>query len=215
MWINVLHVQLAPWLKWSSIRVEVKVGNRLFNAHTESHALLGKCMDGIHKPSILRWESVSMRHSLKQWTCRIQTYIQTRQTLNILPLTRNWCKFLSCSKCWLRIKILDLMPFLFLFITPFIGLFRLTRISHQLFFPRFSQTQLGYSQQILIYERQGYSQSNALFPKEIVWNPVMDTHRLVSSSKCVFINFLQLVNKAVCVHYCSSLGSGFFFFFFK
>lgn len=183
MWINVLHVQLAPWLKWSSIGVEVKVGNRLFDAHTESHALLSKCMDGIHKPSILRWESVSMRHSLKQWTCRIQTYTQTRQTLNILlEFNESFCH--AQSVCWE-------LPFFFFFITPFIGLFRLTRISHQLFFPRFSQTQLGYSQQIQIYEHQDYSQSNALFPKEIVWNPVMDTHRLVSSSNCVFIHLTK------------------------
>lgn len=51
--INIWDMQLAPRLKWSSIGIEVEVGNRLLDAHAESHSLLGKCMDGIHKPRII------------------------------------------------------------------------------------------------------------------------------------------------------------------
>lgn len=104
MCINVLHVQLTSWLRWSSIGVEIKVGHRLFDAHTESHALQGKRMDGIHKLSIFGWESVSMRHSLKHRTRRIQTYNNKTNVYYFITEQELYSVYLWCLKSFIGDK---------------------------------------------------------------------------------------------------------------
>lgn len=64
--VNVL--QVTPWLEISSIRVKVIMGHSLLNSHTEAHTLVGESVDGIHKFSIIRRQSVRGRHTFKQRT---------------------------------------------------------------------------------------------------------------------------------------------------
>lgn len=66
--------QVTSRLEVSSIGVEVIMSHSLLDAHTEAHTFMGEGVDGIHKVSIIRRQSVRGRHALKQRPCWIQTW---------------------------------------------------------------------------------------------------------------------------------------------
>ncbi len=70
--VNVL--QVTSWLEVSSVGVEVIMCHSLLDAHTKAHTFLGEGVNGIHKLSIIRRQSVCGRHAFKQWPCWIETW---------------------------------------------------------------------------------------------------------------------------------------------
>lgn len=76
--INVL--QVTSWLEVSSIGVKVIMRHGLFDAHAEAHTLVGEGVDGIHKFSVVRRQSVRGRHAFKQrprWIKAWKTHTHT------------------------------------------------------------------------------------------------------------------------------------------
>ncbi len=70
--VNVL--QVTSWLEVSSVWIKVIVCHSLLDAHTEAHTLMGEGVNGIHKLSIIRRQSVCGGHALKQWPRWIETW---------------------------------------------------------------------------------------------------------------------------------------------
>lgn len=75
MVVDVLNV--TSWLEIPSVGVKVIMCHSLLDAHAESHALVSKSVDGIHKFGIVRRQSVRGGHAFKERARRVETWIGT------------------------------------------------------------------------------------------------------------------------------------------
>lgn len=73
--VDVLNV--TAWLEIPSVGVKVIMCHSLLDAHAESHALVSKSVDGIHKFCIVRRQSVRGGHAFKERARRVETWIGT------------------------------------------------------------------------------------------------------------------------------------------
>lgn len=71
MVVDVLNV--TSRLEIPTVGVKVIMCHSLLDANTESHSLMGECVDGIHEVGVIGRQSVRVGHAFEEWARRVET----------------------------------------------------------------------------------------------------------------------------------------------
>ena len=88
-------VEVAARLEGAPVGVEVLVGDRLLDAHAQTHALLGERVDGVHEVRVVGGQPVHRGHALEQGPRGVQAWGRTRaggSACSVLVYVRKKCK---------------------------------------------------------------------------------------------------------------------------
>lgn len=80
---------VTSWLEIPAVGVKIIMCHSLLDANTESHTLMGKSVDGIHKVGVIGRQSVRVGHAFKEWARRVETWITQNMQWRTTVLQRN------------------------------------------------------------------------------------------------------------------------------